>query len=131
HKQNMGVVIDEFGAVEGVITLHDMLEAIVGDLPDLDEGLEPDITHRSDGSLLVNATISIRMLNRSLDQEFIKKNSANYATLAGFITFFLNRIPKTGEQFTYNGYEFEIIDMDGFKIDKVILKKTEETPAKE
>ncbi|MBK0403391.1 HlyC/CorC family transporter [Adhaeribacter sp. BT258] len=123
HKQNMGVVVDEYGAVEGIITLHDILEAIVGDLPDIDEGFEPDIARRADGSYLVNAGISIRMLNRGLEQEIIRKDPTNYATLAGFITCFLSRVPKTGEKLLYNGYEFEVVDMDGFKIDKVIVKR--------
>ncbi|MFC5271168.1 hemolysin family protein [Adhaeribacter terreus] len=123
HKQNLGVVVDEFGAVEGIITLHDILEAIVGDLPDIDEGFEPDIARRADGSYLINAAISIRMLNRELEHEIIKKDTVNYVTLAGFITFFLSRVPKTGEKLIYNGYEFEVVDMDGFKIDKVILNK--------
>jgi putative hemolysin len=127
HKQNMGVVIDEYGAVEGIITLHDILEAIVGDLPDIDEGLEPDITLREDGSHLVNAGISIRMLNRGLEHEIIRKDPANYATLAGFITYRLSHVPKTGEKLRYYGYEFEVGDMDGFKIDKVILKRLPET----
>ncbi|HSI90723.1 MAG TPA: hemolysin family protein [Adhaeribacter sp.] len=123
HKQYLGVVVDEFGAVEGIITLHDILEVIVGDLPDPDENPEPDIVKRAEDSYAVNAEISIRMLNRGLDHELIKRDPLHYVTLAGFITFFLSRVPKTGERFTYNGYEFEIVDMDGFKIDKVFLKK--------
>lgn len=123
NKQYLGVVVDEYGAVEGIITLHDILEVIVGDLPDTDESTEPDLIIRGEDSYSVNAEIPVRLLNRELDQEVIKKAPDQYITLAGFITYFLNRVPQTGDQFSYNGYDFEIVDMDGFKIDRVFLKK--------
>jgi putative hemolysin len=122
NKQYMGVVVDEFGAVEGIITLHDILEAIVGNLPDTDEMNEPDIIKRDNDSYLVKGATLILDLNKGLRQEIIKKNS-DYVTLAGFIIHHLGRLPVTAEKFAYNGVEFEIVDMDGIKIDKVILKK--------
>ena len=123
RKQYLGIVVDEYGAVEGIITLHDILEIIVGDLPDRDESNEPDLLKRGEDSYAANAEITIRLLNRELGFELIKRDPGSYLTLAGFITFFLNRVPISGEHFSYNGYDFEIVDMDGFKIDKVFLKK--------
>lgn len=130
HQQSLGVVVDEFGAVEGIVTLHDILEAIVGDMPDFDETKEPDFIKRFGKSYLVNAGILIQVLNRNLQHELIKIKPDSYTTLAGFITFFLSRVPTTGERFIYNGYILEIVDMDGFKIDKVILKKIPKNKAK-
>jgi putative hemolysin len=123
QKQYLGVVVDEFGSPEGLITLHDILEAIVGDLPDVDETNEPEVIKRDDHSYLVNGSITIYDLNRELRRELIKRGSDNYATLAGFMIHFLNRLPATGEKLEHNGYEMEVVDMDGIKIDKVLIKK--------
>ena len=129
----MGIVVDEFGSVEGVITLHDLLESIVGDLPDMDEFGEPDVVKREDGSLLVSGSVSIHSLNRELKQEFIRKDSDDFATLAGFIIHHLGRFPTLGERLEHNNFMIEIIDMDGFRVDKVLLTKkpagTEDTAA--
>lgn len=123
QKQYLGIVVDEFGAVEGIITLHDILEAIVGDIPDLDETNEPEIIKRDATSYLVNGGISVRELNKSLRKEFIPKSDAEYTTLAGFVLHHLGRLPDTGEKFTYEDYEIEIVDKDGTRIDKVLLQK--------
>lgn len=123
NKQYLGIVIDEYGTIEGIITLHDILEAIVGDLPDLDEVDEPDIVGREDGSFLVSGSIEIFDLNRELRQELVRRDPDSYATLAGFITHHLGRFPTVGEKFEHNGFEVEIVDMDRFKVDKVILKQ--------
>jgi len=121
QKQYIGIVIDEYGTIEGVITLHDLLEAIVGDLPDLDEADDPQIVRREDGSYLVSGTIEIMELNNRLGQEIIRRDNDHYATLAGFIYYTLGKLPATGERFTYQDYELEVIDMDGFRIDKVLI----------
>lgn len=123
NKQYIGIVIDEYGTIEGIITLHDILEAIVGNLPDLDEVDEPDIVGREDGSFLVSGSIEIFDLNRELRQELVRRDPDSYATLAGFITHHLGRFPTVGEKFEHNGFEVEIVDMDRFKVDKVILKQ--------
>jgi putative hemolysin len=123
HKQYLGIVVDEFGSPAGIITLHDILEAIVGDLPDQDETNEPEVVKRDDNSYLVNGTITIQDLNKELRRELISRGSDNYATLAGFILHYLNHLPVTGEKLEHNGYEMEVVDMDGIKIDKVLIRK--------
>jgi putative hemolysin len=122
QKQYLGIVVDEFGSAEGIITLHDILEAIVGDIPDVDETDEPEIIKREDHSYLINGSITIRELNKSLKTDLIPK-SADYTTLAGFVIYYLSRLPETGEIFEYNGYQMEIVDRDGNKIDKILVKK--------
>jgi putative hemolysin len=123
QKHYIGIVVDEFGSAEGIITLHDILEAIIGDIPDVDETNEPEMTQRDDHSFLVSGSISIRDLNKGLKRELISKSVSDYTTLAGFIIYYLSRLPITGEKFEYQGYEFEIVDRDGIKIDKILLKK--------
>jgi putative hemolysin len=128
-KQYIGIVVDEFGSPEGIITLHDILEAIVGDLPDLDETDEPQIVRRDDQSYLVNGTISIHDLNRELHKELITRNTDRYSTLAGFIIDYLHHLPVAGEKFVHKGHEIEVVDMDGTKIDKVLLRQVNMPPA--
>ncbi|TXK20971.1 HlyC/CorC family transporter [Pontibacter qinzhouensis] len=123
QKQYLGIVIDEYGSIEGIITLHDILEAIVGDLPDMDEVDEPSFVKRDDGSLLVDGSVEIYDLNRELKEEVIPKDADNYVTLAGFISYTLGKFPAAGDKFQVGGYELEIVDMDGFRVDKVILKR--------
>lgn len=121
HKQYMAVVVDEFGLMEGIVTLHDLMEGIVGDLPDLDEVDEPEFVKRNDASYLVSGSITIHELNIYLENEFIPENSEHFTTLGGFIIDHLSKIPDTGERFDYHGYNLEIVDLDGHRIDKVIL----------
>jgi putative hemolysin len=125
EKQYMGIVVDEYGTTEGVITVYDILEAIVGDMPDLDEVEEPEIVRREDGSLLVSGSVEVHELNRELRQEVIRRDPDSYATLAGFLSYTLGRFSASDEKVPLNGYELEIVDMDGFRVDKVILKRKE------
>ncbi len=116
-----GIVVDELGAFEGVVTLHDLSEALVGDLPD-NEMDPPEIVLRADGSLLVSGSILVVELNRFLESVYIPEKSGQYSTLAGFIIYYLERIPDVGEQFDFHGRNIEIVDKDGARIDKIILK---------
>lgn len=125
HKQYLAVVVDEYGSVEGIVTLHDLMEGIVGDLPDLDEEDEPDFVVRQEGSFLVNGSVLIHDLNNFLDKELITENVDHFTTLGGFVIYHLNKIPDTGERFTYNGYDFEVVDLDGQRVDKVIITEAE------
>ncbi|WP_460880945.1 transporter associated domain-containing protein [Pontibacter rugosus] len=116
QKQYLGIVIDEYGSIEGIVTLHDILEATVGDLPDVDELDEPGIVKREVGSLLVNGSTEIYDLNRELKQEVIPMDADNYLTLAGFISYTFGKLPAAGDKLQVSGYEVEIVDMDGFRV---------------
>lgn len=123
-KQYIGVVVDEFGSVRGIITLHDLLEAIVGDLPDEDEREEQYIIKREDGSYLLNGRTLIFELNQFFGKEIIENNINSYSTVSGFMIDLLKAMPHAGDVVTYDDFEFEIIDMDGVRIDQVLMKKT-------
>ena len=120
-KQYLGIVVDEHGAVEGVITLHDILEAIVGDIPDLEEEAEPDIFVREDGSRLISGITPIERLNQHLGYTFIPENKEMYTTLAGFILHHISQVPRIGDKIELDGNRLEVVDMDGARIDKVML----------
>lgn len=116
-------VIDEYGGVEGMITLHDIIEKILGELPDLEEDDLPEIIQRDDGSWLVDGDISIEKLKGLLDIEEAP-NEGNYYTAAGFVIEILQKFPATGDKCQFADFEFEILDMDANRIDKILVRKT-------
>lgn len=116
-----GMVVDEFGAFEGIVTLHDLSESLVGDLPGADEE-NTNIVRRTDGSLLIDGSMAIDDVNHYLGVEFIPDDNSQYATVAGFVIYHLEHIPEIGEQFEFNGKSIEIMDKDGARIDKVLIK---------
>jgi putative hemolysin len=122
EKSYHGMVVDEFGSIIGLISLHDIMEAILGDLPDLDE-VDPDIVKRQDGSFLVDGSALISDLNAHLGEEVIELLPSEYTTVSGFLVSHLNRIPAIGTIVDQEHWTFEVIDMDGRKIDKVLIKK--------
>ncbi len=115
-------VVDEYGSLQGMVTLNDMFEAIVGDMPEVDTSDEEEITAREDGSYWVDAQISFYDF---LDYFDIDNHHASgrFDTLAGFILSRLEHIPKQGERLEWQNITFEIADMDGQRIDKVLVKK--------
>lgn len=128
---HMALVIDEYGSVEGLITLYDILEAIVGDIPDIDE-LEEKAVKRANGGWLVDGAIQIDELKEILGIEELPEEEADiYNTLGGFILYRLGRIPHTGETLKCGQLNLEIVDMDGHHIDKVLvtLVREDESPS--
>ncbi len=125
NKQHMGFVVDEYGSFQGIITIQDLIEGIVGDMPESDEE-ETEIVQRTDGSFLVNGNISIRDLNSYFDEVIIELNDDEYVTLAGFIIHRMEYIPEVTEKLSYHGYTYEIMDKDANRIDKILMSKTDE-----
>jgi putative hemolysin len=115
-------IVNEYGTLEGMITLNDILEAIVGDVPQTGQE-EYEITERADGTYLVDAQIPFYdFLSHFEKTEWMNEGEHEFDTVAGFVLHELERIPKTGETFDWRGFEFEIIDMDGQRIDKLLVK---------
>lgn len=124
-KQYIGIVTDGNKGVEGIITLHDLMEAIVGDLPDKDETDEHNIIKRANNTYLINGKTPIYELNQYFQREIIKNDLPRYTTISGFMLDHLRTIPNAGDQVKYNNLEFEIMDMDGNRIDKVLMNLIE------
>ncbi|MDP9230192.1 MAG: hemolysin family protein [Bacteroidota bacterium] len=119
-------IVDEYGSVLGMITLNDILEAIVGDIPQPDVS-DYEISKREDGSYLVDAQIPFYdFLTRFEKAEWMNEGEQEFDTLAGFILHQLERIPKTGDKMEWKGFNFEIIDMDGHRIDKVLVTASQD-----
>ena len=118
-----GLVTDEFGSIEGIVTLQDILKALIGDLPELGE--EPDIVQREDGTYLVDGQCSFYDFLAYFDMECLYTHHY-YNTLSGLILKILEHIPQTGEKLTWYNFQFEIVDMDGARIDKVLVRVNRE-----
>ncbi|MEQ1743887.1 MAG: hemolysin family protein [Saprospiraceae bacterium] len=123
ERNYFAVIVDEYGSLQGIITLHDLTENIFGALPDVDDVETPAIIFREDGSLLVEGSILIDELRETISLVEFDSDDADYATLAGFILHKLSEIPREGDFLDTEGYRFEIVDMDKSKIDKVLIFK--------
>jgi putative hemolysin len=131
-KKHFGVVINEYGSVEGIITLHDLTENIMGDLPALGDIDEPEVFQRDDGSYLMDGSMKVEDV-----EDLLKVHSMFNAgeerpdvnTLGGLAMYRLNRIPKIGDKFSAGGYIFEIVDMDGNRVDKLLVKAASDAGA--
>ena len=119
-------IVDEYGSVLGMITMNDILEAIIGDMPQPDTE-DYAIVEREDGSYLVDAQIPFYdFLSRFDKTDWMNDSENEFDTLAGCILHDLEHIPQTGEKAKWKGFKFEIIDMDGHRIDKVLVTASQE-----
>lgn len=116
-----GIVTDEFGGIQGIVTLKDIMEGLIGQVPEA--GDEPEIIRRSDGTWLVDGQFSFYDFLEYFDMEDLYSQH-DYNTLSGLILEILERVPQEGEKLTWLDFEFEIMDMDGARIDKVLVKRT-------
>lgn len=117
---HMALLIDEYGGIEGLVTLFDILEAIVGDIPTLGETNEPPIVERENGSWLVDGLLPIDELMAFFDIAAMP-SEGSYQTVGGFMVLMMGSVPSTGEYFEWNDMRFEIADMDGNRVDKVLI----------
>jgi len=120
---HMSLVVDEFGSVEGLITLNDLLEGIVGDIPGIDEDDEPKATQRLDGSWLIDGRYPIEKFKElfEIKENLPDEEEDGYTTLAGFILSLSGTIPDEEDRYDCGRFIFEIVDIDGHQIDKVLV----------
>jgi magnesium and cobalt exporter, CNNM family len=117
----LATIVDEYGGLEGIVTQADLLEALAGDLPD-DEGDTPDIVERDDGSLLIDGMAPVNGVLGRLGIG-LRPHHTGFHTIAGFVLAEVGRLPATGDWFSYDGWRFEVVDMDGRRIDKLLVKR--------
>ena len=124
-SRHVAIVHDEFGAVQGLVTLIDVFEAIVGDLPEPGRRQQPEARRREDGSWLIDATLPIGELKTllGLDAALPHERAAEYQTIGGFVVTQFGRIPLAGDRFDWLGWRFEVVDMDRRRVDKVLVSK--------
>ncbi len=123
-RTHMALVVDEYGGVEGLVTLNDILEDLVGDVALVDMPQEKQIVHRPDGSMLVDGKLQIDKLKEALNAASLpEEESGRYQTLGGLAMLQIGRVPVTGDTFATAGYRFEVVDMDGKRVDKVLVSR--------
>lgn len=122
--RHLALVVDEHGGTEGLITHHDILAAIVGDIPIIGEPVEAQIVKRDDGSWLVDGSLLLdEFKERFRIRRLPGEEDGSFHTLAGFVMMSLGRIPVVGDHFESNGLRFEVVDMDGRRIDKILVSR--------
>ncbi len=119
---HLALITDEYGSIEGLVTLNDFMDAIVGGIPSPEELQEPMVIQREDGSWLLDGLLSTDEIKDLLDKESLPgEETGYYHTLGGLIVNFLGHIPQSGEHFEWEGLRFEVVDMDGNRVDKVLV----------
>ena len=125
HRQHLALVVDEFGELQGLVTMNNIMETLVGDVATVEDASQPDIVRRDDGSWLVDGDIAIERFKEAmgLDHELPDEATGAYRTLGGLAMKMLGRVPKVGDRFTSDGYRFEVLDMDRNRVDKLLVTK--------
>jgi putative hemolysin len=119
---HMALVVDEFGSIQGLVTLHDILEAVVGDVSVAGEAVEPRAVQRDDGSWLLDGLLPVDELRERFQLAPLPgEQQGAYQTLGGFVMTQLGRIPAVADHFVWGDRRFEVVDMDGHRVDKVLV----------
>ncbi len=127
--KHIALVTDEFGSIVGLVSLNDVMEAIVGEFPSQGERIKPAARKREDGSWLIDAMLELAAVERALPGfKFGGDAHTEYQTLAGFVVKTLGRVPQEGETFETHGYVFEVLDMDRHRVDKVLVMPVKPAP---
>lgn len=128
--RHIALTTDEFGTVTGLISLHNLMEAIVGDIPSPEDRLKPKAVRRPDGSWLVDGLLGAEVFAATVtDFPLHPPAQRDYQTFGGFVVKHLGHVPAEGETFRAHGYLVEVIDMDGLRVDKVLLLPLKNLPA--
>ena len=127
NKNKFGVVVDEYGNTEGIITLHDLTESIFGDILEENETEEEEIVVRQDGSMLVEASMNLDDFMEAMGiMNYDDLKEEDFTTLSGLAMFLIGQVPKAGDLFSYKNLDFEVVDMDRGRVDKLLVIKKEE-----
>jgi putative hemolysin len=128
NHAEIALIVDEYGLFEGIVTLSDILAALVGDVAALEKSSEPDAVRRDDGSWLIDAGVSLDRFRElfEADVRFPDEESGSYHTVAGFVNTWLGHLPAISEHFEWEGFRFEVVDMDRNRIDRLLVAKKKE-----
>jgi magnesium and cobalt exporter, CNNM family len=119
-RETMAVVVDEYGDFEGIVTLTDILEALVGDIPEAGE-TDPRVVRREDGTFLIDGMVGLDELKQVLGASSLPGEGPDFHTLGGYLMARLNRVPMVADRITAGDWRFEIVDMDGRRVDRVLI----------
>ncbi len=126
RKIKMGIVVNEYGETHGIVTIQDISDNVLGDIPDILQDHQPQIAKRDDGSILVDGDFQfdevMEYLEIKVSDEF-KEIKQNISTVGGFIMYMLDKVPAKGDHILFENYRFEVIDMDANRVDKILIVK--------
>jgi putative hemolysin len=126
---NVAMVVDEYGGIQGLLSLHDLMEAITGDLTTSQEAAG-EVVQRADGSWLMDGALPVHEVREVLDLDPLPgEESGEFETLGGFVMSRLGRIPEVGDMTDWEGRRFEVVDMDGRRVDRVLVSQAQASPA--
>jgi putative hemolysin len=126
-RNRMAIVIDEYGGVEGLVTSGDILTSLLSDIPVQDENGMGEVIQREDGSWLIDGRYSLEEFQELFDiEELPEEIEGYYQTLGGFVMATLGQVPQTGDHFNWAGLRLEVVDMDGRRVDKVMVTRLPE-----
>jgi putative hemolysin len=130
HRVELAIIVDEYGDIQGMVTLTDVMSALVGDVGDNEDAADADAVQREDGSWFVDGGMVLDRFREvtGFDLEFPDEHQGSYHTLAGFLLYQLGVIPKPGDRLSFSGWKFEVADMDGNRIDRLLVQQEAPEP---
>ena len=125
HRQTMALVVNEFGDTVGLATLNDVMEALVGDIATAEDENDRDVVQRDDSSWLIDGSVTVERFKDVLDidQALPEQELESYQTIGGFAMLMLDRVPRVADKFDWDDLTFEIVDMDGNRVDKLLVTR--------
>jgi putative hemolysin len=131
-RTQMAIVIDEYGGIEGLVTSGDIMASLVGDILEPDEETQTQVVQREDGSWLIDGLYSIEAFQELMEiEELPEASEGYYQTVGGFVMASLGQVPQAGDYFEWGGLRLEVVDMDGRRVDKVLVMKAPDKDAVE
>lgn len=127
ERTHLAIVTDEYGTISGLVTITDLIEAIVGEIPATAEEDEPEVVERQDGSFLVDGKLPTHEFKEKFEIKSLPdEQDGYYQTVGGFVMAMLGRIPRAGDAFEWDRWRVEVMDMDGRRVDKILLSNAPE-----
>lgn len=125
HREHFALVLDEYGEIQGLVTMTDVMEAVVGDIGTVGDKADFDMVRRDDGSWLVDGTVDVQRFRdmAGLEEALPEEDTDTYNTIGGFVMMQLGRIPHVCDKFEAGGYRFEVVDMDRNRVDKILVQQ--------
>jgi len=125
HRQTAGLVVDEHGELQGLVTINDVVKALAGDIATVEEAEERDVVRREEGSWLIDGAVTVQRFKEAvgIQIDLPEEELGTYHTLGGFAMMQLGRVPRVGDGFTWESYRIEVVDMDGNRVDKLLVTR--------
>jgi putative hemolysin len=125
HRQTAGMVVDEHGELQGMVTINDVVKALAGDIATVEEAGERDVVKREEGSWLIDGAVTVQRFKEAVGirADLPEEALGTYHTLGGFVMMQLGRVPRVGDGFTWGAYRVEVVDMDGNRVDKILVTR--------